>query len=400
MQYTITLAEKINHAYQILSRGMMVVNRLIPNEKEFYLFREAIENDKLSEYCSNSVFLSDKQKKLVVKYYDVCSVIEKMQIELTDELVDYKFASFPFYEKAVEIGITEEKRIIETYFKDHPNYEKIIKLARNQIEIIQENVDLILSLDPTFSIERTFNETNEIGLHSVKGLPTDDLALLVLRKINLDFEGNCLSFSDENIIPFLEHEFFNWAKYEVQNSNLTFEEKKATLNDNQLFLTFFIKYRPEINTAVVLALLYSRLPDEYRYNTDTLNLLWSMVKIYEKEIENSIEFCLEDTLSIKNIYVFINDLYARLEEEDEIENPYISLEIKFFSLKRVAALYEELYEYEESLRLYRILLEDNRFVNSEWHDYSHLFILMVQCHHKINPNNAIDFIIEHRFSRQ
>ncbi len=393
-QYPLTTAEKINHASQILSRGLLIINKYIPNEFEHINFREAEANGNVKEYFLNALYLSSEQRVLLSNYYEINSIIGKMRVEQSYELSITGDSSFLLYKQAVEIGITEEKRVIEKYFEDHPNYNKLVNIVNRQIEIIKESADYIISLDSDFSIQRSFAEKEKCDLEYLKTLIQDELCLFALRKINFDFNGNCFDIIDKEIIQLLEKEFFTWARMEVEYSDMPEIQKKQVFNDNQLFLTFFTQKIRGLDSAILLTLWYNRTPNEYKFKIENLFILWSIARMYDEDRNSSPEFCIYDIISIKNIYLYILNLFQKIEQEDKDQDVSELIEIMIFSVKSLANLYIELYEYEKSIELYKSLFLDTKLINSTLHDLDYIIVLIVTCYEKINVSDAISFILE------
>ena len=347
-------AEKINRAGQIMDRGNMVIFKHIPeNEQENF---HNIENIGEAEhfFLKRNLFTEEKAQKLFL-YFRILSEYREMDVQLQDIVINEQYHP-DFYHFAIEQGILFVKEFIKNFFRESDSKQMANEIISSQINILNQNADAIISLDPTFSIEKSFFDETEFYTEAIDTFPDDILASFVLWKIKFSSNGRWFDFQ-KNTSEKLYRIFLQETIDIVEYSNYSDREKKIILNDFGRLTRFIFEERPSYTAFTFLALHYdNNIIDSQSINDNEIvliGLLWMFGMKYKKMVESCMS--LNDMFVLEKIFSHVVSLIEKMEMDNKLSifNPNAE---KIYGLGarvsvHLAELYPKLYEPSKSIDL-------------------------------------------------
>lgn len=384
-----TNAEKINKASNIIARGLMILHYYyLKNDKLQELFFEAEETEETEKFFLENLldFPLEKRQNLSI-YYNLCRDYSKLSMEKTEELMNFRYDSDD-YHFALEKGILDEFDFIENNIPESVQKHKIIELYNREIEIISKNADLIINLDIDNIIEKQFKkEINEFEyFNDLIYEDTNKLAKLVLQKFN-PIENMFFEFDDDETFDLIWKEFYAIGHDAIEDSDLDEYQKDASYKNPEFFFQYLLnKQRNLVTSCSFFLFLQKYVTYEQLHDEGLLMLMWVSIENYRKSKNNSID----DFLALKKAFIFLNDLYDELNENDLITNERIH-EVKYFILENTAENFEKLWEFELAAEYYKKSLILSQEGNEEGQELNKqpLIVNIIDCIVKFDKIESI-----------
>jgi hypothetical protein len=346
-----TQAEKINHVGQIIDRAYRVLYNYIPKKEEDKFYYINNDTDAQEFFANTSIFSTELGERLF-QCYKVCNQYAEIELELQNVImygrVDGIYYNDDFYHNAIEQGILFVKEFIERDFKESPCKEKAIYLIDREIELLNQNADIILSLDPTLAIEKSHFDEFEFFSGLENTLPIEVLAPYVLNKIEFGANGKCFDLQD-NTIDLLFKAFYFDIRDVVEYSKYTEQEKKIILNDFGRLSQFIFEEEHSSSGFVLLALIYhklNRVISDFDDYITVMTFWWMFGTKYEEMVNENA--WLTDWFVMEKVFGHVISIIDRLEQENKLDihnlQTYQIYGIRARSTMHLAKIYPALYE--------------------------------------------------------
>lgn len=395
-----TKAEKINFASKILAEGMRVIHKYIPNKNEIASFiTKEYEGNIKSYFLEEATYLSLKVREKLIEYYRIVELFNSMEIERIYEMTVSGYYESKAFKEAVATGIIAEKRYIERRSEEAPNKYKVLKLINDEIKLISDRVDLIISLGAEFIIEKGYsmNKSGEYSFYkdAAEKMTIDSLARVVLKEVWFDSDGNSLRITDNKILKLLWRRFQIFFYDEVMYSDLSEYEKQMVFKDSQNFLNFMIREVPSIASAGALILWYhTHVPKKYKESPDVIVTLFLIAGMYRREEG----ILLDDYIALMRIYEHIIALYNKWNNQELFEGTKddveVFREIRLQSVMALSEIYIELFEFEKSIDFcFEGLMLASKSKYGEEVGFGPLLIRIAKNYERIDDVEAVIFIV-------
>ena len=362
--------QKINLASLILSQGLHLLHKYIPNQEEWLKFQQAEANNLVQAFFQQASYLSSQEAKALYQYYTTNSQLGKLMVNR-----HYELALYPIDREAKAFhqnqGIIEERNFYERVMESHPNKSKVISAIEEEIRVITEAAEVIVKLwdfDERFEFDTTEKMPSYEQLIADKD--THKLALKVLRNIAPE-EGQNIIPLDEELCLEIWQVLLKEFGYTLLDEEVPRPQIEQILSNQELFIQYVSEELNTIEGVAMMCFLLDFLPQEHRHSPEYVGLLWKTSHKYTKY----------DYLQLKD-WASINRL-ARYTASvaTKVKQPLSHWSKLVYSNDRLLAeSYVKLWEYDQAIHIYQRLLAEVTQHEQVNYDTESLIFALLECY--------------------
>ena len=346
--------QKINLASRITARSLLVVHTFFQDTEKYEAFIEAAAEGQAQEFLLNHVdHLPEETCIALAQYCKLLNRLEPLSIARMEALFSVDIEDPQLFEEHQNLGILEEWEYLQYEFQDsfHPAHRKIMQLLAEEIRLLDEFAELILSLDPDLQILTSFNEQppqipdEEKLIEWLEAEKWMTLGQAVLQHTDPQSDNGLINLNKEFkpilLRAFQKHISF-WIK---QDGSLTKEEKQHIFSGHGAFLNY-VAQREDPQYPAFIALTLDSFIHQFQQSDKYLLTLKELGTHYER-IEPKTD---ADREALIRLYEFvlehINWLY---EDAVQSEDPEFAIRTELELHQKLGVLYAQLWEIESAV---------------------------------------------------
>lgn len=281
--------EKINRAARITDHSMSVVHLYVKGNEQFQNFRDAEENDTTDAFFKNELGLSKDLGERLATFYKIVAEITELQVDVQAHIFSANLSDLSEYMNVQTISILVEQQWLKDEFKYYPNRSSaiILELTAKKVSFLEENLDLILSVDPNGEIEKMYGPKSENKEAFLQKSLADNSIFYISKIVFREF------FPDNHLSPIkIEERYKKSITQTLKESAASrlfhlsglseYEINEISGNPNKQLIWF--SQQNSIEYVALIALTLATIPYNNRYNPEFLISVANLVLQYEKGV--------------------------------------------------------------------------------------------------------------------
>lgn len=383
--------QKINLASRLIARELLPLHKYFQDQEQFKQFHHAQQEERVAAFFMEEMtHLSGQKREQLALYYELSEKISAIGVDRYGEILRIPLSDKDSYEKACDRGIVTEKQWLVYEFEDQttPNRNKVMQLIQEEIDILDEHVDLILSLDPELDILKRFDELpaegpdDEYLFQALQDKRWVDLGQAVLRRLKPDNYEQLLDIEDELkmvVLRGIQKDISYWLR---NSFDLDEQQKQAIMQNQELFLQYLGEGEDHQYPAY-LALIYDSTPAYVKSTPEYIVQMWRLGDQYSRMSLLSDW----DYEALVRLYEYIETNFGIVRDAPDFDSQkMISLQI--IMRNQLASYYRKLWEWEKAVEKYKINAVWT-YTNGLHKDFEKALFSIADCLQEFQKNNSL-----------
>lgn len=375
--------QKLNLASRIAARQILPLHPLLRPQEQFIAFRQAEEEGTLEEYFLGiRTDLPEVQRKNALAYTKLLDQISSISIERESEIIRIHL-------ERDELEHYQNKGIIAEYeFFKKENKEqqfekgqKILQLYEQEIKILNDYVDVVLSLDPEFKLLEQFDEKlkSPVNDDALEKLLDEDNSMILggalLRRISPKRNGVLFDINKglkQRLINYLAKDIVSDLQMYGEMSP---DEIQKLIQDQRAFLQYVSMQEDEPQYPAFLALAYEGFDSRFFETPEYIATLWQLGEQYHRlSMKNDLDY-----VALIKLYEFIIGHWHRIDDSPEkVSEAADIVTLKIISHRDLGKFYQHFWEWEEAILNYKELARIAQ-VNDQMQDFEGALFKTINC---------------------